>query len=422
MDQPRILYVSGSLGLGHVTRDVAIARSLRRRFPGAEISWLAVHPATAVLEQAGERVLPEAADLANESAVAEQSATGSGLIVTRYLFRASGAWRRNVEVFERVVRSRPFELVIGDETYEISLALREQPGLKRWPFVMIYDFVGLDRMTRHPIDALGTYVYNWKWSHDYGKRRRPPYDLGLFIGEPDDVPDTSFGPLLPNRRTFATAMYTFVGYVFPFDPAALADRAGLRKRLGYSGHPLVVAAIGGTAIGKHLLELCGAAFVEARSRVPSLQMMLVAGPRLAIESLTLPTGVDVRSFVPDLYEHFAASALAIVQGGATSTLELAALRRPFLYFPLEGHFEQAGVARILKRREAGIEMRYSTTTPAELAERMIGLLGTDAKWPPIPTDGARRAADLIAQLLGRSPVVGAADAGDREPHDDDSRG
>jgi hypothetical protein len=46
----------------------------------------------------------------------------------------------------------------------------------------------------------------------------------LFIGEPEDVPDQPFGFGLPSRRAFATAMYTFVGYAFPFDPADLADR------------------------------------------------------------------------------------------------------------------------------------------------------------------------------------------------------
>ena len=38
MAAKKILYISGSLGLGHVKRDLAIARELRRRVPGAEIS------------------------------------------------------------------------------------------------------------------------------------------------------------------------------------------------------------------------------------------------------------------------------------------------------------------------------------------------------------------------------------------------
>ena len=153
---------------------------------------------------------------------------------------------------------------------------------------------------------------------------------------------------MPSRRAFATAMYTFIGYVFPFDSDDLSDRHGLRRELGYGPEPVVVVSIGGTSIGKDLLELCGAAFRIAREAIPSLHMVLVAGPRLATGGLRLPSEVDVRAFVPDLYRHFAICDLAIVQGGATSTLELTALGRPFIYFPLGGHSEQAGVARILR--------------------------------------------------------------------------
>jgi UDP:flavonoid glycosyltransferase YjiC (YdhE family) len=252
-------------------------------------------------------------------------------------------------------------------------------------------------------------VWNRKWCHDYRRRRRSPYDLGLFVGEREDVPDRAFGFLLPNRRAFATARYRFVGHVFPFDPQAFSDRAELRRRLGYRPDPLVVAAIGGTAIGKELLELCGAAFAELRKRIPSLQMVLVAGPRLAAESLRVPREIAVRAFVPDLYQHFAACDVAIVQGGATSTMELAALRRPFLYFPLPGHSEQAGVARNLRRRGAGVEMRRAETTPDSLAERIAGLLGREAGWPAIPADGAGRAADLIVSLLDRTRAAAPAD-------------
>jgi UDP:flavonoid glycosyltransferase YjiC (YdhE family) len=266
---------------------------------------------------------------------------------------------------------------------------------------MIFDFVGLDAMTRSPLERLGVYIWNRKWSHDYRLNRQPPYDLGLFIGEPDDVPNQPFGLGLPNRRVFATAMYAFVGYVFPFNPADLADRAGLRRELGYGPEPLVVVSIGGTSIGKDLLELCGAAFRIAQEKIPSLHMVLVAGPRLATGGLQLPHAVEVRGFVPDLYKHFAACDLAVVQGGATSTLELTALGRPFIYFPLEGHSEQAGVARTLRRRGAGVEMKRSTTSPVMLAERMMSMLGTEETCPRIPTDGASRAAQHIVEIMQR---------------------
>ena len=67
----RILFVSGSIGLGHVTRDVAIAAALRELQAGVEIDWLATSPAKEYLLERGERVLPQADDLRDPTLAAE---------------------------------------------------------------------------------------------------------------------------------------------------------------------------------------------------------------------------------------------------------------------------------------------------------------------------------------------------------------
>ncbi len=399
MKKYRVLFISGSIGLGHVTRDIAIARELRLQHPNAEILWLAAHPASLMLESAGEIVVPEAAKYVNENVFAEKSAHGAKLNLLSYLLKSRSAWKENVNVFSDIVTSQHFDLVIGDETYEINLALREQRDLKKFLFVMIFDFVGLDAMTSNPLERLGVYVWNRKWSHDYRKQMKPPYDLALFVGELEDIPDKSFGMMLPNRRHFAEAMYKFVGYVFPFRPSTLKNKSDLRKKLGYGSEPLVVVSIGGTSIGKELLELCGEAFTIVHRSIPSLQMVLVAGPRLATETLSVPKAITVKSFVPQLYEHFATCDVAIVQGGATSTLELTALQRPFMYFPIEGHSEQASVARVLERRKAGVRMSLSQTTPDLLAQNISNMLNSNVAYPAIPTDGAHKSAQLIVQLM-----------------------
>ena len=68
-------------------------------------------------------------------------------------------------------------------------------------------------------------------------------------------------------------------------------------------------------------------------------MIVVAGPRLD-RARRAPAGVEFRGFVPDLDRHLAACDLALVQGGLTTCMELAAAGTPFLYFPLRNHFEQ----------------------------------------------------------------------------------
>lgn len=399
MASKKVLFISGSIGLGHITRDLAIAKELRNENPELELSWLAASPADQLINEAGEHLLPEAAYLVNENAIAEQSARGASLNLIRYAFGARKQWSQNVDVVTRITSQEPFDLIIGDETYEVILAYRRNPRLKTCPFVMIYDFVGFDAMSRNPLEKLGVYLWNWTWSKGYQKV--PSYvDLSLFIGEVEDVPNRSFGFMLPSRREWAERRCQFVGHVLPFDPADYADQTRIRSRLGYGEEPLVICSIGGTSIGRKLLELCGQAYPILREEIPDLRMVLVGGPRLSRDSLSVPNGVETRGYVPDLYEHFAASDLAIVQGGGTTTLELTALRRPFLFFPIEGHCEQeTQVAARLARHQAGIRMTLSQTTPRILATTVAANIGMEAAYHPIAADGGHRAAKLICELL-----------------------
>jgi len=410
MRSTRILYISDSIGLGHAARDLAIARELRALNPGIEIMWLAGDPARRLIAEAGETLLPETEAFAHESSVAENTSGEFSLNILRYALRAQGTWKRAVAAFKEVAARYPYDLLVGDESYEITMALSDKPELKKAPFVMIYDFVGLDAMTRSPLERLMAYRFNWFWGG--GPRGKPPTqeDLTLFIGEPEDVADRPFGFLLTNRREYARRHYHFVGYAFGFDPADCADRAEVRSALGYGDQPLVVCSVGGTAVGADLLRLCAAAYPHIAERVGDVRMVLVCGPRLDPATVQTPSGVEVRRYVPRLYEHLAACDVAVVQGGGTTTLELTALRRPFVYFPLEGHFEQnLVVAKRLARHGAGERLLYSETTPETLAEAVVGQLDREASWPGIPTDGARRAAGLINDLVeARAPSRSAS--------------
>ncbi len=399
MKTKKILYISGSLGLGHISRDLAIAGELRKLIPGVEIEWLAANPATEMLLASGEKLVPGFEKYANENLAAEKAAKGSSLNILSYLLKSRKEWKKNIDFFLKLVTSEKYDLVIGDETYEISIALREHQEIKNFPFVLILDFVGLDAMTRNPLEKLGVYYWNRVWSHDYTHNKKPPYDLALFVGEPEDVPDKTFGFRLPNRREFANAFYTFVGYIFPFNPSEFTDKQKIKKSLGYGPETLLICSIGGTAIGKELLELCGKAFEIVKRKLPEIHAVFVTGPRLSAENVKLPGGIEVKGFVPRLFEHFAACDIAVVQGGATSAFELAALHTPFIYFPLEGHCEQANVSRILQKRGIGVKMSLSSSTPELLAEKIISTIGVKASFNVIPTDGARKAAEAITKLI-----------------------
>jgi UDP:flavonoid glycosyltransferase YjiC (YdhE family) len=296
-----------------------------------------------------------------------------------------------------------FDAVVGDETYEILLALKKEPARKKAPFVMMFDFVGLDAMTGNPLEKLGIYVWNSRWAKGY-KSSATFVDISLFLGEPEDIHDESFGFLLPGRREWARwRNMQYTGYVLTFDPSEYQDKGRVRKSLGYGDEPLVLCSAGGTSVGKEFLNLCGRGGQIVKEKIPNLHMVLNCGPRIPPASLDVPGDIEVIGYLPRLYEHLAACDLAVVQGGGTTTLELTALRRPFLYFPLEGHCEQqVQVAQRLERHGAGIRMGFTRTTPAILADAILSHINETPAWRPIRTDGAEIAGKLISELLSRT--------------------
>ncbi|MGH7542961.1 MAG: alpha/beta fold hydrolase, partial [Gemmatimonadota bacterium] len=73
--RPRILWLSSPIGLGHIQRDIAIARQLRAIHPDATVDFLAADPAGRVVQEMGERLHPGTELLLNESAHLESWAT-----------------------------------------------------------------------------------------------------------------------------------------------------------------------------------------------------------------------------------------------------------------------------------------------------------------------------------------------------------
>jgi len=395
----RVLYVSGSIGLGHVTRDLAVARELRALEPRIELHWLAAPPASDVLAAAGEILIPECARYRCETDHAEAAAHGGHLNLTTYVYRALVCWLHNARVLGDAASHGQFDVIVGNETYEVVVAyvfgMNVLPA--DVPFIMMYDFYGLDVTTRNPLSQLGTWGLNFVWAQERrvtGRRN----NAAIFFGEPEDVPDQPFGIFLPNRRRCAGKHIEFVGYPLGFDLETIQDRPGLRAALGYGPEPLVICTVGGTAVGRSLLELCGRAYPLVAQRWPGLRMVLVCGPRIEPATLDAPQGAERHGSVPDLYKHLSVCDLAVVQGGGTTTLELTALRRPFLFFPIEGHSEQeVTVASRLARHRAGVRMTQGRTTPSSLADAIVANVGREVTYAQIPADGARRAAKIILE-------------------------
>ena len=407
MSRPRkALFISSPIGLGHVQRDLAIARELRKLEPDLAIDWFTVHPATAYLEREGEYLHPITERLANESHHFERVAGEHDLSAFFALRTMDEIMVNNFMTFADLMDADHYDLVIGDEAWDVDYYYHENPELKRQPFVFLTDFVGCLPVEGTEREAFLCADRN---ADDVEHVARFPYvrDAAVFIGNPEDVVEEPFGPDLPVIREWTDENFSYSGYTLPFDPASLADTEALRIRLGYRvDEKLAIAAVGGTSVGRHLLHKIAEAFPAMKREVPDLHLVLVTGPRLANEPFPEISGLEVRAYVHNLYEHLACCDLALVQGGLSTCMELVANRRPFLCFPLQRHFEQRiHVQRRLRNYGADCAVDYSAVTPEELATVALEVMHRPVSYRSIETDGAARAAEVISHCLSARGAV-----------------
>ncbi|MEY2571531.1 MAG: hypothetical protein QOE63_1881, partial [Acidimicrobiaceae bacterium] len=303
-----------------------------------------------------------------------------------------------------LLADEPYDVVIGDEAWDVDFFLHENPELKRTSFVWMTDFVGVLAMPDGgDHEAFLAAEFNEEMVEQVARFKRIR-DRSIFVGNADDIIGGTFGRDLPEIRAWTEANFDFAGYVTGFDPVSPGDREALRASFGWGAdEPVCVVSVGGTAVGRPLLRKVIESFPLARRQVPGLRMVAVAGPRIDPASLIggdPPEGLEVRAFVPDLYKHLAACDLGVVQGGLTTCMELTANQRPFLYFPLAHHFEQSfHVRHRLERHGAGRDMDFATSTPESIAAAIAVEIGRTVGYRPVEADGAARAARMISELL-----------------------
>ena len=397
----KILYLSSPIGLGHARRDIAVARELRKLRPDLEVHWLAQDPVTRLLAATGECVHPLSTRLASESRHIEMESGEHELHAFQAIRSMDEVLIANFMIFQDALDQGEYDLVIGDEAWDVDHYWHEHPELKTTKLAWLTDFVGYVPMQAGgKREAFLSADYNTEM---IGHVERHPHvrDRAIFVGDPEDIIPHSFGHGLPAMRDWVPKHFDFSGYILARHPKEFGDRAAMRERLGYRpDERICIGSVGGSGVGVHLMRRIAQSYELARAEMPELRMILVAGPRIDPGSLGAPPGVEVRAFVPDLDRHLAACDVALVQGGLTTCMELTAAETPFISFPLRNHFEQIyHVAHRLDRYGAGRRMAFDASTPPLIADAIISALRTPVRYEPVEAGGAARAARMLVDLL-----------------------
>lgn len=397
----RALYLSSPIGLGHVHRDLAIARELRARDPELQIEWLAQPPVTRVLEEHREHLHPASRFLAKELDAFEHGCEQHGLNAFQAFRRTDDVQLTNFHVFNDVVADGGYDVVIADEAWEVDQLLHDNPELKTSPFVWLTDLVGV-------LAAPGVPERDLPLIHDANRqmiahRARYPWlrDLSLFVGNPEDLVDVPLAPGAPTMREWTAEHFGFTGYVLGTPPMTDDDKKQARQQFGFGDDERVcLVSAGGSAAGRDLLSKVAAAYPAMHDAMPDLRMIVVTGPRIPAEAIDAPPGVHVMEYLSQLSARLGAADMAVVQGGLASCMELAANRTPFVFVPLQHHFEQQiNVPARLANYGAGRRLDWQDLDEDSLAGVMASMASERPVWKPVESTGAARAAEAITAVI-----------------------
>lgn len=335
-----ITFFTSPIGLGHATRDIAIAEKLQ-----ADITFVSGEWAASMIAKKGYSTM--------DAYRPEKFIVKSGEL--RHSFKwlmDYYSYYKKCKVIAKEILDKRAGLIVSDEDFA-SVAISEEMGRRR---VLITD-VTETHFTKGPASMI---------------EKKMNKSMQKMMQACDSVIIPDMGNDNGNIR-----------HVGPIVRQAGADRDTLRKRFGLTKSTILVST-GGTDAGKYLIEKAIGAYRKLQSKL-DLELILVPGP-----SLRLPESPEYRNlgFVDNMHELVCAADLVISLAGRSTMDESMAYGTPGIFIPIKGHFEQEeGAARLGFKYED--VFRLESLIEEKLGRRNNAV---DAK-------GAARAAKIISELL-----------------------
>ncbi len=334
-----LTFFSSPIGLGHATRDVAIAQHL----DNIRIKFVSGEGGPKMFSDYGF----EAQSLYKPPIFDIQNGTLKNPL--RWLFRYYSYYKECKEISSNIIEKEKPKLIVSDEDFA-SLTVAQKKNLKT---VLITDILET-RFAR----GIGSFIE--KKMNESMKDIMKKCDVIIL---PEDGPDEDniirVGPIV--RKT-------------PY------SREELRKRFSFD-KKIIVVSIGGTNAGQFLIEKAIEAFKKLNLDV---NMLVVSGPSLK----TLDENIRDLGFVNNLHEIIYAADLIISLAGKSTIDEAVSYGTPGIFIPIKGHFEQEENA---KKIGFSFEDLYRL-------ESLISSKINEKRNPKI-FDGAQKTAYIIKKFL-----------------------
>ena len=331
-------FFSSPIGLGHVTRDIAIVNN----FENISINFITGSGAAKILKKIDCKVQ----DVYNPPSFIIENGTLKN--PAKWLWNYYQYYRDCKNISEKLLQKDKPDLVISDEDFA-SLTVAQNMKI---PTVLVTDV-----FETHFTKGIASFIE--KKMNKSMQEIIKKCDVVIFPENGDDHDNIKMvGPIV--RQTNST-------------------REELRKKFSF-GKKTILISIGGTNSGLFLIEKA----LESTSKInQELDIILVSGPAVNKKY----ENVKNLGFVDNLHELIFAADVIISLAGKSTIDEAKAYGTPAIFIPIKGHFEQEDNAK---------ELGFVFEDINRLQELILEKL--EEKRIRVNTVGAKIAAEIIQKL------------------------
>ena len=331
-------FFSSPIGLGHATRDIAIANNLEN----ISTKFVTGGGAATIIKNSGFSV--------KDSYMPPQFIVENGVLKnpTRWLWRYYQYYKSCKKISSKIIECDKPNLVVSDEDFA-SLSVAQN---KKIPTVLITDIIQTNF-----VKGLASFI-----------EKKMNKSMQVIIKKCDIVIIPENGPDEENIKR-----------VGPIVRQTSFSREDLRKKFTFDKKTLVVS-IGGTDAGLFLIEK----MLKLKPKI-DLDLVIVSGPAL---SKKFDESVRNLGFVDNLHEIIYAADVLVSLAGKSTIDEAKAYGTPAIFIPIKGHFEQEDNAR-----GEGFVFDDINRLEKLILEKL------DQKRTPAETKGAIKASEIIKKLI-----------------------
>ena len=334
-------FFSSPIGLGHVTRDIAIVNN----FECITTNFVTGSGAAKILEKLNYNVQ----DIYNPPSFIIENGTLKN--PSKWLWSYYKYYRECKNISKNILQSDTPNLVISDEDFA-SLSVAQE---KKIPTVLITDV-----LETHFTKGISAFI-----------EKKMNKSMQNIIKKCDAVIFPEIGDDHDNIRM-----------VGPIVRETNYTREELRKKFNFVKRTILIS-IGGTSAGLFLIEKA----LKALSKInQDLDIVLVSGP--AVDKKY--KNVRNLGFVDNLHELIYASDMIISLAGKSTIDEAHAYGTPAIFIPIKGHFEQEDNAKNL-----GFTVEDINRLDKLILEKLEERRDKTGNY----TAGAKTASDIIQKLI-----------------------